>query len=537
MTPDIELLQNALTESESLIALAARLGSTPNTEDLGEAETRRRLNEHGVSDEEIARQLSTLGSNTAPDKLAPIVTYSYLHGLQHLDGILSASPRLSRHAESTLALFRCVELCLFTLGRLATTMGGHIDAGRLGAALSDAHWRTGFNGLLYRTSLLVAELGSGREDDPHLDIRRSETYRAYRAQTDALHLCLMHRWREDAVDVFAKDLDDPRRRIFFDEFVNTSDENVWTANLSSVCVAGASLEPGEDLSAFYERMVRSAGLREMATAMETREDSDLLSFRVIHQVVEVVANQVNRDLCATVEAMLRSPSEALAETIDVFAASNRLLSVVDEAMRVMMRSLTPHAYSAVRPNLGMVRGTSSVVLRKTLFNSTYPLLVRAFKLRLAGGSPELAGDDELMRERTAALAPGSLESALARQLIVLHQHIRTWRDNHQQLPKTHLGSSPVDGQPTVSLSGSASAVEIAHELRKTHGRDPISPLYQGVLGRTPAPVHDLLKPGGFDEFMAHATGRAALDAYAGIQERFYRRCPVMHQRGGAGHDE
>lgn len=537
MTPDTELLTNARSEAEALVAMAARLAAVVNTENLSEADTRRRLNDHGVDDEEIARQLSTLGSNSAANKLAAITTYSYLHGLQHLDGILAASPRLAREAEATLALFRCAELCLFNLGRLASTMAAHIDAGRFGEALSDAHWRAGFQGLTYRISLLAAELGSGKDADPQLDIRRSQTYNDYRNRTEALHLCLMDRWREDGVDVFAKDLDDPRRRIFFDEFVNTSDENVWSANLSSVRVAGAALDSSEDEAGFYERMVMTADLRAMAAAMDTREDSDLMPFRVIHQIVEVVANQVNRDLCQSVDALVHAPAAGLQPAVEAFTSSNRLLSVVDEAMRVMMRSLTPHAYSAVRPNLGMVRGTSSVVLRKTLFNSTYPLLVRALKLRLAGGSAGLASDDKAMRERVAELAPGSPEAALARQLIVLHQHIRTWRDNHQQLPKTHLGASPIEGQPTVSLSGSASAVEIAHELRKTHAHDPIAPIYEGVLGRPPAPVHELLKPGGFDEFMAHATGRAALDAYAVIQERFYKRCPVMHQRVTTGHED
>lgn len=519
------------TEADALIAQAARLAVVSNTEVVSEAESKRRLNEHGVDDEEIARQLSTLSSNTAANSMAAITTYSFLHGLQHLDDVIKASPGRPQTAEITLVLFRCAELCLFVLGRLATRMVGHIDEGRIGAAVSDAHWRSGFHGLLYRISLLVAELSSGQAKDAVLEVGQSETFRDYRARIDALHECLMHRWREDEGSVFSRDFDDARRRIFFDEFVNTSDEKTWAANLMSVRLAGSSTEPGEDGVAFYERTVMAADIRAMAAAMETSEATDLLPFRVIHQIVEIVANQVNRDLCGSVDALLHAPSGTLQPTVDGFTSCNRLLTIVDEAMRVMVRSLTPHAYSAVRPNLGMVRGTASVVLRKTLFNSTYPLLVRAFKLRLAGGSPSLAGDDEAMREQAAQLAPSSPEFALARQLVVLHQHIRTWRDNHQQLPKTHLGVSPVDGQPTVSLSGSASAVHIAHELRQVHGHDPISPIHHGILGKAPSPVHELLKPGGFDEFMAHATGRAALDVYSAVQERFYKRCPVLHQGG------
>ena len=75
------------------------------------------------------------------------------------------------------------------------------------------------------------------------------------------------------------------------------------------------------------------------------------------------------------------------------------------------------------------------------------------------------------RRRRRSSARGDAEAGgPLRQLIVLYQHVRTWRDNHQQFPKTHLGISPVPERPTVSLSGSASAVDIAHDLRKTHER-------------------------------------------------------------------
>jgi hypothetical protein len=75
----------------------------------------------------------------------------------------------------------------------------------------------------------------------------------------------------------------------------------------------------------------------------------------------------------------------------------------------------------------------------------------------------------------------------------------------------------------VSLSGSSSGVDIAHELRKTHASDPIIPLYRALLGTAPPDVHDLITPGGFDEHMAHATARAVHEVYAVVQERFYER--------------
>ena len=109
------------------------------------------------------------------------------------------------------------------------------------------------------------------------------------------------------------------------------------------------------------------------------------------------------------------------------------------------------------------------------------------------------------------------------ELIVLYQHIGTWRDNPPQFPKTHLGMTPVPEKPTVSLAGSASAVDIAHRLRQTHAQDPTGPPYQAVLGTPPPDVHELLSPGGFDEYIAHKTARAVFEVYAPVQNRFYER--------------
>jgi hypothetical protein len=109
------------------------------------------------------------------------------------------------------------------------------------------------------------------------------------------------------------------------------------------------------------------------------------------------------------------------------------------------------------------------------------------------------------------------------QLVLLYQHVRTWRDNHQQFPKTHLGVSPMADRPTVSLSGSSGAVETAHQLRKVHASDPIAPLYRAALGTDPPEVHQLLTPDAFDEYMAHQTAQAVFDVYADVQTRFYDR--------------
>ncbi len=519
-------------EVRKLLERASQLARVEHTERVTAAETRKRLNEHGLDNAEIARQLSTLKWNSAPNDTAVLTTYSFLHGLQHLDTITGQSARLSHSANAILAIFRSAEICLYTIGTLSTKMLHNLQENRISEALSNARWRNGFQQLLYKLSLLVVETNPGPATGSPLNIRHSRIYKDYTTQGRRLHEWLATTWKEDDRDVFGKDIDDPRRNVFFHEFVNISDERVWSSLLAQVTLPGVLKTEDEDDAAFYARIVCSDEIERMETAMDTAADTDLLSFRVIHQVSEVVASVVNAQACEAATRLLTTPKQDLDPVLRQLILGNRLLSVVDDSIKLMMRTLTPRAYSAIRPNLGMVRGTSSMVLRKTLFNATYPLLVRAFKLRIADWNVDVADDDEAVHARAVALLSGDAQEPalgpILQQLVILHQHVRTWRDNHIQLPKTHLGVSADPSRPTVSLSGSDSAVEIAHELRKTHSTDPIIPLYRAMLGTSPPTIHEPLSPGGLDEHVAHATARAVFDVYEDVQERFNRRCPMKH---------
>jgi tryptophan 2,3-dioxygenase len=526
MTPDTH------RAIEGMLALAQQLARVKHTETARAADTRARLNAHGIDDESIAQQLSTLKWNTAENETAVISTYSYLHGLQHLDDIQARSHPLTHPASATLALFRAAEICLHTIGVLSERMLADLQANRLSAALSHARWRAGLQQLLYKISLLVVETRSGAVGETSLNIQDSRIFKEYRAAGHRLQDWLRHAWPENDADVFGKDIDDPKRFIYFNEFVNVGDERMWGALLARVPLADTPRLDDETGDAFYARVVGSDDIQRMASAMETAVETDLLPFRIIHQITEVVASVVNAHVCDAVEEVLMAPADDLHDVQRGLVLGNRLLSVVDDAIRLMMRTLTPHAYSQVRPNLGMVRGTSSMVLRRTLFNSSYPLLVRAVKLRLMDLDGPAAAQDEAVQTQARRVlegaAAGSPLAGILQQLVILHQHVRTWRDNHVQLPKTHLGVSADVDNPTVSLSGDDSAVDIAHGLRRTHGADPIAPIYRALMGEPPPALHEMLTPGGFDEHVAHSTARAVLGVYAEVQERFQKRCPMKH---------
>ena len=514
-----------LPEVQQILARARALTLVENSVFDDDAETTSKLNAHGIPADLIATQLATLKSNTA-NRTAVLTSYSLLHSLQHLDVIQRSSPRRSDAADAVIVVYRCAEICLYNIGVLSTKMIAAVSAGNAARVTSLARWRVGFQEVLYRLSALAAEVGADSTAGDVLDIRHSRIYQDYLRQNAELQRFLMADWPEAVADIFGKDLDDPKRFVFFNEFVNSSDERIWQSRLGAVRLPGVNRLATEDDAAFYQRVVCTEQIELMAQALETKADTDLLSFRAVHQIAETIAGYVNLRLCGAIEQIVSLSPEGLADASRKLVLGNRLLSVVDDVMKLLLRALTPNAYKEIRPNLGMVKGTSSVMLRKTLFNTTYPLLLRAFKLRITGFSPALADDDEQVAAKASELLDRGGNPSLAdllRQLVVLYQHVRTWRDNHQQFPKTHLGISPVAERPTVSLSGSNSAVAIAHELRKVHGSDPIAPLYRAALGTEPPAVHELVTSEAFDEYMAHQTARAVFEVYSDVQERFYQR--------------
>jgi len=523
-----------------ILARIDGLRQVSNSDPGSDAETRRKLNEHGIDDSEIARQLATLRSNTAGGA-GVLIDYSLLHSLQHLDVVLARTPRMPHAAEAVVTIFRCSEIALGCLADLAERMAGNLEGQNVDRFVANARWRSALHELLYRLSALVVEVAPapGAVGDAWLDVRSSATWKRYEAQTARLQQGLMTQWPEPATDIFGAGLDRPTRFVFFNEFVNTSDERIWLSRLSRVRLAGVSMHEGEDDPGFYERIIGTIDIAAMLAALETHEETDLLPFRVVHQVSEVIANTVHQHLSDVIESLLDA-GIPLSEAARVFEITNRLLSGVDDSIKMMLRSLTPSAYSAVRPNLGMVQGTSSVVLRKVLFNSVYPMLVRAYRLRLCRLAPASADDDGVVEAEARERLRGGdevqrQEAAILRSLIVLYQHVRTWRDNHLQLPKTHLGISVPTAPPTVSLSGSDGAVGIAHHLRRVHAADPITPLYRAALGTEPPPVHPMMADGGFDQYMANQTATAVFDVYGVVQKRFDdRKRRVAEKSAGRG---
>ena len=128
--------------------------------------------------------------------------------------------------------------------------------------------------------LLLVELNDGDEDGALLRLCDSRIHKDYREHQRRLEQWLMGSWREEQGDIFTKSLSDPKRNIFFSEFVNAGDERVWAALFAQVRVPGVSQAPDEDIAAFYARVVGSDEIERMLRAMETEADTDLLPSRL-----------------------------------------------------------------------------------------------------------------------------------------------------------------------------------------------------------------------------------------------------------------
>jgi hypothetical protein len=249
-----------------------------------------------------------------------------------------------------------------------------------------------------------------------------------------------------------------------------------------------------------------------------------MQFRAYHQISEILVGLINSIGCDVILTLVDDSVKSLAFSTRALACCNSLLQLVTDNIRPIVRTLSPKAYLAIRPGLGITSGSHSHNLRKGLFLTVYPLLVRAFRLRLNAFDEAAAIDDgkTLERARNALQrADDSSYGPFLRNLVYVYQSVRTWRDEHIQFVKTQIGVS--HEAPTASISGSENAAETAHGFRKAHMLDPIGPLYEAALGRRPPAPLPLVHIEEFDDYMARLTADAVQSMYPDVQTRVHRK--------------
>ncbi|WP_144030241.1 hypothetical protein [Burkholderia sp. AU6039] len=392
-----------------------------------------------------------------------------------------------------------------------------------------------FNDSLYRFSQLLVQTDLGRNGGDFLSIEDSSTYQAAAKKTEAMYEALKSA-PEAVGDVSEKDLDDPQRFTFFHTFVNTNYETIWLAVLRHVRVPGVFRLEGESAEQFYQRVVQNDEVRDAVTCVDLKDPTYLMQFRAYHQISEVLVGLVNDVIADSILALVNEANESFEHEATSLALCNKLLQIVTDNIKPIVRTLSPKAYFAIRPALGITSGSHSHNLRKGLFLTIYPLLVRSLRLRLMAFNDTAARDDDAVLKQAQQVLRLNTQPALAamiRQTVYVYQYVRTWRDEHIQFVKTQIGVSPEDNTPTASISGAENAAQTAHNFRNSHMNDPIGPLYEATLGKRPPAPFSIVHPGRFDEHMAFFTANAVKAMYADVQQRAQRKRDRGVRTGGA----
>jgi tryptophan 2,3-dioxygenase len=348
-----------------------------------------------------------------------------------------------------------------------------------------------------------------------------------------MHEMLSTTAAESTGDIAEKDIDDPRRFTFFHTFVNTNYETIWLSILRHVRVPGVYRTSDESPEDFYQRIVQNDEVREAVACVDLKDVTYLMQFRAYHQISEILVGLVNDLIAETILALTNETQSSFEHEAGSLALCNKLLQIVTDNIKPIVRTLSPKAYFAIRSALGITSGSHSHNLRKGLFLTIYPLLVRSLRLRIVNFDEIAARDDGSVLDQSLQVLRSNVNPKLAtliRQAVYVYQYVRTWRDEHIQFVKTQIGLSPEDNTPTASISGAENAAQTAHNFRSAYKTDPIGPLYEAVLGKRPPTPIAIVHSGRFDEYMASFTADAVQEMYVDVQQRAQRK---RNTRAGA----
>ena len=505
-----------------LIDKATTFGTSFSTLPSTETDAIRKLKTHGLSDEEIQCRAGAFESNNNVCTTVVLANYELLHGITELDKAMNESEHYNCYAESIISIYRVAEVCLYNLAMLTNKIVTSVEDDEIGSASCDMRWCCYLHDTLHNLSQLIIEFDRGHAKGDSLDLHDSPAFQQYHESLTVLHRLMQTTWAESPEHIQNADLDDAQRYIFFNEYINVNYERIWLASLSHTRLPDVFAKAGEKQSGFFRRIVNTDSIQKAVELVELKDSTNLLQFRAYHQISEVFVRHINKWACRAVVKLVSEKEHGLAESVRILVLCNKLLGVVNDTVKPILRALSPKAYFTIRPALGVTSGSHSYNLRKGLFNTVYPLLLKTIRLKLVGFDPVLAKNDDVVYEFAKDVLISEPHGDLAetiRQVVYIHQHIRLWRDDHIQFIKSQIGISPEHEEPMASTSGAPDASNQAHQFRSTHQLDQIAPLYKAVLGRPMAPTHELVTKNGFDEFMARQTALAATKMYPDIQSR------------------
>lgn len=490
-----------------------------------------KLIKHGMTEEQIATLVRAFAGASDLDGVTALADYEILHGLPYLDDVLRGQSEYDLTSEMVATLFQMADICLYNLEKVLANMTRDIDAENIGAATVKMHWCVSFHDTLGDIARLMTVSAIHGEQGNTISIEDSPAYQSYLKSRQLLHTKLMTAIPETEENIAQEDLDVSRRFIFFSEFINCNYATAWQQSMSHVRMPNKVRHENETGAEFYSRITSVDRIKDAVYALDLSADTPFTQFRAYHQISELCSRILNKWVCRGVELVMQQDgTDGLRRVLDLFRYCDSLFFIVQSTLKPIIRSLSPKSYSTIRAGVGIISGAHSISLRKGLFTTVYPLLVRAYRLRMADFDPAAAADDAFIEKRAAQIMADAQhweEAKALEYLISFHHRIRGWRDDHMQLIKTQIGVSPEDEAPTASVAGSKNAIQAAGNFRAYHNKgDPIRPIFKSGLGRDIPPALPIYAQGGFDEYMSHLTARAVkTKMYVDLQNRVHNRVP------------
>lgn len=480
----------------------------------------RKLSARALSEDDVIKRRDAFNQYPGIDRTAVLANYELLHGVRYLDRSTLRANGLMHEAGAILAIFRAAEICLYNLAVLYRKSSCALQKGDFGGARVMAQWCVHFHDTLHTLSQLVLRFDTGELAGDQISIEDSPSYAEYLAESRGLHHVLTKVEVERESDIWDKDIDNNQRYVCFNEFVNCNHEKIWTSILHRVRVPGYILANNDAKEEFLD-LVGCEDLRAAIASVDLVADTYLMQFRAYHQISEVLVRHINGVACLAIELLAHGGDNDIAESVRLLDSCNQLMSVVNDNIKPIARTLSPKAYFAIRPALGITSGSHSHHLRRSLFNGIYPLLVNTLRLHLVDFDRNMAEDNECVGEAASRQLRegGESQRRIIQAVVRLFQHVRLWRDDHIQFVKTQIGISPPPHTSTASISGAENAASTAQKFRMVHAEDPVAPLYMALLGVPLPSVHELTTEARFDGFMANLTASAVTNAYADVQHR------------------
>lgn len=441
-------------------------------------------------------------------------TYDELQALPHLRAARDAYalPKASG-AGGVRALLQAAEIALLNVADLLARARADVEGGALGRAVVKLSWAHGFHRVLLRLSMATERLVEPAAEVVHaLHIDDSPAFRAFVDALAAFDQGVAAAGLPIEEALAHESLDTTLFRLLHLARVSNHEATVWEPAFAAVPV-GADAPP-------YEQYVATAELR--AAVDDTKLDGDtfFMQFRGLHQIPEIVADEVNDRLEAAIRALR---GDELRASFDHLAAANLFLDVMVACVPPMADNLATADYHDIRENLGLTSGAHSAALRYHLFHDLYEQLCAALLAALGTSDGDLAQSVQRVAEMGGETRGESdrawLLDLLLREALTLRRLIDRWRMLHMHLPRNNVG-----GFATKSLAGSRDAVEAVRQMRDSAaGSDPLRSLRlphadDSRAGKSALQAY-LQSPASLDRQLLTATGRITQDRFPDVQRR------------------